>query len=327
MESPQRNLALDLVRVTEVAALASARWLGKGAKKEGDAAAVDAMRLSFNALEIDGTVIIGEGQKDQAPMLYNGEKLGSGRGPRVDVAVDPVEGTNLLALGRPNALSVVGVSPAGTMFDPGPSYYMQKLVVPAAARERIDLDAPVEENLRNVARALGKDVDDLVVFVLDKPRHRELIARIRQAGARIQLHTDGDVAGALMAVDPNSMVDVMMGTGGTPEGVLAACAIRAVGGEMLCRLDPQSPAEKAALAAAGLDLDEILDVRRLVASEDVFFAATGISGGTFLRGVDFTGSGAVTHSLVLRAKTGTVRYLESHHNWSKLMRFSAVKFD
>jgi fructose-1,6-bisphosphatase II len=327
MESPQRNLALDLVRVTEVAALASARWLGKGAKKEGDAAAVDAMRLSFNALEIDGTVIIGEGQKDQAPMLYNGEKLGSGRGPRVDVAVDPVEGTNLLALGRPNAISVVGVSPAGTMFDPGPSYYMQKLVVPAAARERIDLDAPVEENLRNVARALGKDVDDLVVFVLDKPRHRELIARIRQAGARIQLHTDGDVAGALMAVDPNSVVNVMMGTGGTPEGVLAACAIRALGGEMLCRLDPQSPAEKAALAAAGLDLSEILDVRRLVASEDVFFAATGISGGTFLRGVDFTGSGAVTHSLVLRAKTGTVRYIESHHNWSKLMRFSAVKFD
>jgi fructose-1,6-bisphosphatase II len=327
MESPQRNLALDLVRVTEVAALASARWLGKGAKKEGDAAAVDAMRLSFNALEIDGTVIIGEGQKDQAPMLYNGEKLGSGRGPRVDVAVDPVEGTNLLALGRPNAISVVGLSPAGTMFDPGPSYYMQKLVVPAAARERIDLDAPVEENLRNVARALGKDVDDLVVFVLDKPRHRELIARIRQAGARIQLHTDGDVAGALMAVDANSMVDVMMGTGGTPEGVLAACAIRAVGGEMLCRLDPQSPAEKAALAAAGLDLSEILDVRRLVASEDVFFAATGISGGTFLRGVNFTGSGAVTHSLVLRAKTGTVRYIESHHNWSKLMRFSAVKFD
>jgi fructose-1,6-bisphosphatase II len=327
MESPQRNLALDLVRVTEVAALASARWLGKGAKKEGDAAAVDAMRLSFNALEIDGTVIIGEGQKDQAPMLYNGEKLGSGRGPRVDVAVDPVEGTNLLALGRPNAISVVGLSPAGTMFDPGPSYYMQKLVVPAAARERIDLDAPVEENLRNVARALGKDVDDLVVFVLDKPRHRELIARIRQAGARIQLHTDGDVAGALMAVDANSMVDVMMGTGGTPEGVLAACAIRALGGEMLCRLDPQSPAEKAALEAAGLDLNEILDVRRLVASEDVFFAATGISGGTFLRGVNFTGSGAVTHSLVLRAKTGTVRYIESHHNWSKLMRFSAVKFD
>ncbi|MGD8958480.1 MAG: class II fructose-bisphosphatase [Desulfobacteraceae bacterium] len=327
MESPQRNLALDLVRVTEVAALASARWLGKGAKKEGDAAAVDAMRLSFNALEIDGTVIIGEGQKDQAPMLYNGEKLGTGRGPRVDVAVDPVEGTNLLALGRPNAISVVGLSPAGTMFDPGPSYYMQKLVVPAAARDRIDLDAPVEGNLRNVARALGKDVDDLVVFVLDKPRHRELIARIRQAGARIQLHTDGDVAGALMAVDANSMVDVMMGTGGTPEGVLAACAIRALGGEMLCRLDPQSPAEKAALEAAGLDLSEILDVRRLVASEDVFFAATGISGGTFLRGVNFTGSGAVTHSLVLRAKTGTVRYIESHHNWSKLMRFSAVKFD
>jgi fructose-1,6-bisphosphatase II len=327
MESPQRNLALDLVRTTEVAALASARWLGKGAKKEGDGAAVDAMRLSFNALEIDGTVIIGEGEKDKAPMLFNGEKLGSGRGPKVDVAVDPVEGTNLLALGRPNAISVVGVAPAGTMFDPGPSYYMQKLVVPAEARDKIDLDAPVGHNLQNVARALGKDVDDLVVFVLDKPRHRELIARIREAGARIQLHTDGDVAGALMAVDPNSVVNVMMGTGGTPEGVLAACAIRAVGGQMLCRLDPQSIEEKSALEAAGLDLKQILDVRALVNSEDVFFAATGISGGTFLRGVNFTGAGAVTHSLVLRAKTGTVRYIESHHNWSKLMRFSAVKFD
>lgn len=327
MESPQRNLALDLVRTTEVAALASARWLGKGAKKEGDGAAVDAMRLSFNALDIDGTVIIGEGEKDKAPMLFNGEKLGSGRGPKVDVAVDPVEGTNLLALGRPNAISVVGVAPAGTMFNPGPSYYMQKLVVPAEARDKIDLDAPVAHNLQNVARALGKDVDDLVVFVLDKPRHRELIARIREAGARIQLHTDGDVAGALMAVDPNSVVDVMMGTGGTPEGVLAACAIRAVGGQMLCRLDPQSLEEKAALASAGLDLNQILDVRALVDSEDVFFAATGISGGTFLRGVNFTGAGAVTHSLVLRAKTGTVRYIESHHNWSKLMRFSAVKFD
>lgn len=327
MEAPQRNLALDLVRTTEAAALASARWLGKGEKNAGDEAAVSAMRLSFKALDIDGAVIIGEGEKDNAPMLYKGEKLGTGAGPSVDVAVDPVEGTNLLAYGRPNAISVVGVAPAGSMFEPGPSYYMEKLVVSAEAKNVIDLDAPVGDNLRNIATALGKDVEDLVVFVLDKPRHAELIRRIRNAGARIQLHTDGDVAGALMAVDPNNEIDVMMGTGGTPEGVLAACAIQALGGEMLCRLDPQKTGEKKALAESGMDLDRILNVDALVASDDVFFAATGISGGTFLEGVKYTGKGADTHSLVIRGKTGTVRYIESRHNWDKLMRFSAVKYD
>ncbi len=326
-ETPQHNLALDLVRATETAALASGRWLGKGEKILGDGAAVDALRLSFKAIDIDGTVIIGEGEKDKAPMLFNGEKVGTGRGPAVDVAVDPVEGTNLLALGRPNAISVVGVSPAGTMFDPGPSYYMQKLVVPAPAAGTVDLDAPVKDNLEKVARALGKDVDDLVVFVLDKPRHQALVRNIRQAGARIQLHTDGDVAGALMAVDHRSEVDLMMGTGGTPEGVLAACAIRALGGEMLTRMDPQLDEEKQALLDAGVDTRHVHTVRDLVKSEDVFFAATGISGGTFLGGVDYTGSGAVTHSLVIRGKTGTVRYLESLHQWDRLMRFSSVKYD
>ncbi len=327
MEIPQHNLALDLVRATEAAALASGRWLGKGDKNLGDGAAVDALRMSFDAIEVDGTVIIGEGEKDNAPMLFNGEKVGTGNGPAVDVAVDPVEGTNLLALGRPNAISVVGVSPAGTMFDPGPSYYMQKLVVPAAAAAKMDLDAPVKDNLIRAARALDKDVDDLVVFVLDKPRHQDLIAEIRKAGARIQLHTDGDVAGALMAVDPRSEVDVMMGTGGTPEGVLAACAICALGGEMLTRLDPQLPDEKQALEASGINLQQVRCVKDLVGSEDVFFAATGISGGTFLGGVDYTGRGAVTHSLVLRGKTGTARYIESHHKWERLMRFSSVKYD
>jgi len=327
LETPQRNLALDLVRTTEAAALASARWLGKGEKNAGDEAAVLAMRLSFKALDIDGTVIIGEGEKDNAPMLYKREKLGTGTGPSVDVAVDPVEGTNLLAYGRPNAISVVGVAPAGSMFDPGPSYYMEKLVVGEAAKNAIDLDAPVGENLRSIAAALGKDVEDLVVFVLDKPRHAELIQRIRSAGARIQLHTDGDVAGALMAVDPHNEIDVMMGTGGTPEGVLAACAIQALGGEMLCRLDPQKTGEKEALAESGMTLDRILNVDALVASDDVLFAATGISGGTFLEGVKYTGKGADTHSLVIRGKTGTIRHIESRHNWDKLMRFSAVKYD
>jgi fructose-1,6-bisphosphatase II len=327
MESPQHNLALDLVRATEAAALASARWLGKGDKILCDGAAVDALRMSFDAIAVNGTVIIGEGEKDHAPMLFNGEKVGTGTGPAVDVAVDPVEGTNLLALGRPNAISVVGVSPAGTMFNPGPSYYMRKLVVPAAAANVVDLDAPVKENLAHIAKALEKDVNDLVVFVLDKPRHQDLIKKIRTAGARIQLHTDGDVAGALMAVDPRSEVNVMMGTGGTPEGVLAACAIRALGGEMLTRLDPQLPEEKQALINAGVDIQAIRAVKDLVRSEDVFFAATGISGGTFLGGVDYTGNGAVTHSLVIRGKTGTTRYIESHHKLERLMRFSSVKYD
>ncbi|WP_243363621.1 class II fructose-bisphosphatase [Fundidesulfovibrio terrae] len=327
MEAPDRNLALDLVRVTEAAALSSARWLGKGDKNSGDQAAVDAMRLSFNTINITGVIVIGEGEKDEAPMLFNGEDVGSGTGPAMDVAVDPVEGTRLLAYGRPNAISVVGVAPKGSMFDPGPSFYMQKLVVPSQARDAVDLDAPVADNLLKVARALGKDVDDLVVFVLDKPRHKKLIEDIRAAGARIQLHTDGDVAGSLMALDPKDMVDVMMGTGGTPEGVLSACAIRAVGGQMLARLDPQSDEERKGLLDAGYDLNRVLTAEELVASHDTFFAATGISGGTWLEGVSFTGTGAVTHSLVLRGKTGTMRRIESHHTWDKLMKFSSVKYD
>jgi fructose-1,6-bisphosphatase II len=327
MEVPERNLALELVRITEAAALASARWLGKGEKKKGDQAAVDAMRLSFNAVNIQGRIVIGEGEKDQAPMLYNGEEVGTMQGPEVDVAVDPVEGTKLLAFGRPNAISVVGLAPARTMYDPGPSYYMQKLVVPASAAQVVDLDAPVKDNLQQVARALGKDVDDLMVFVLDKPRHQDLIQEIRQAGARIQLHTDGDVAGALMAVDPESEVDLLMGTGGTPEGVLSACAIKGLDGEMLCRLDPQKDEEQQRLQELGVDMKQILSVEDLVNSEDVFFSATGISGGTFLPGVKYTGNGAQTYSLVLRGKTGTVRRIQATHSWEKLMRFSAVDYD
>ncbi len=326
-EAPQRNLALDLVRVTEAAALAAARWLGRGDKDAGDGAAVDAMRISFNVIDIDGKVVIGEGEKDRAPMLYNGEELGTKNGPRMDVAVDPVEGTRLLAFGRPNAISVVSIAPRGTMYNPGPAFYMKKLVVGPPARSVIDIDAPVKDNLKNIARALGKDVDDLVVFVLDKPRHRQLIEEIRQARARVQLHTDGDVAGALMAVSPESDVDVMMGTGGTPEGVLAATAIKIVGGEILARLDPQSRAEKDHILKAGMDLNEVLNVDTLIRSDDIFFAATGISGGTFLRGVKFTGKGAITHSMVMRGKTGTIRFIEAHHSFEKLMRISAIKYD
>lgn len=326
-EAPVRNLAMDLVRVTETAALASARWLGKGAKEEGDKAAVDAMRLSFNSLDIKGLVVIGEGEKDEAPMLFNGEKVGQGTGLAVDIAVDPVEGTNLLALGRPNAISVVGAALSGTMFNPGPSFYMKKLVAPEPAAGVIDLDAPTEDNLRNIAKALGKDVNDLVVFVLDKPRHKQLINEIRAAGARIQLHTDGDVSGALMAVAPRSEIDLMMGTGGTPEGVISACAIRGMGGQMFARLDPQSEGEKENILKAGISLTETLSVESLVTTDEVFFAATGISGGTFLRGVEYVGTGAVTSSVAIRGKTGTIRYMEAHHNWERLMKISSVAYD
>ena len=326
-EAPTSNLALDLVRVTEAAALACGRWLGKGEKEAGDKAAVDAMRLSFNSLNIQGKIIIGEGEKDNAPMLYNGEQVGSGTGIAVDLAVDPVEGTNLLAYGRPNAICVVGAAPAGTMYNPGPSYYMRKLVVPEAAKGCVDLDAPVKDNLQKIAKALGKDVDDLVVFVLEKPRHQQLIQRIREAGARIQLHRDGDVCGALMAVDPRSEVDLMMGTGGTPEGVISACAIKGLGGQIFARLDPQSYVEKEAIQNAGIDIRDTLTSDDLIKSDEVFFAATGISGGTFLPGVQYTGSGAITYSMAIRAKTGSMRYMEAHHNWNKLMKISSVDYD
>ncbi|SDB25355.1 fructose-1,6-bisphosphatase II [Desulfonatronum thiosulfatophilum] len=325
-ETPQRNLALDLVRVTEAAALASSRWLGKGDKEHGDFAAVEAMRLSFSAIDIKGTVVIGEGEKDEAPMLYNGEKLGTGNGPEVDVAVDPVEGTRLLAFGRPNAIAVVALAPRGTMYNPGPAFYMKKMTVPSEAKYQVDIKAPVAENLRRVAKALGKSVDDMVVFVLDKPRHAGLIREIREAGARIQLHTDGDVAGALMAITPGGEVDMMIGTGGTPEGILAAVAIRIMGGEMQCMLDPQSDAERESVQQAGYSLERVLTVDDLVKSDDVFFAATGISGGTFLKGVEFTGKGAVTHSMVMRGKTGTFRLIEAQHSFSKLMRISAIEY-
>lgn len=327
MEAPTKNLALDLVRVTEAAALASARWLGRGDKESGDKAAVDAMRMSFSALDIDGTIVIGEGEKDEAPMLYNGEKVGTGKGPAVDVAVDPVEGTRLLAFGRPNAISVVGVAPAGTLFNPGPSFYMKKLAVPTAAMDVVDLEAPVADNLQKIGRALGKDVDDLTVFVLDKPRHSQLVADIRAAGARIQLHTDGDVAGSLMAIDPQNNVDVMMGTGGTPEGVLSAIAIRTMGGQMFARLDPQSGKERDLLNEYGYDLRQTYCVEDLVKTDDVFFAATGISGGTFLRGVRYIGKGATTYSLTMRGKTGSVRRIQGDHHWDRLMQISQVKYD
>lgn len=326
-EAPTSNLALDLVRVTEAAALASGRWLGRGNKDEGDRAAVDAMRQMFNVLPIQGKIIIGEGAKDEAPMLSNGEEVGIGTGLGLDIAVDPVEGTSLLASGRPNAICAIGASPTGTMFNPGPSYYMRKLVVPKEAQNVVELDAPVKDTLANVAKALGKDIDDLVVFILDKPRHQKLVQSIRLAGARIQLHTDGDVCGSLMAVNPHSDVDIMMGIGGTPEGVLSACGIKGMGGQLFARLEPQSVAEKEAVQAFGINCDEILDVDSIIKGDDVFFAATGLSGGAFLREVSYSGNTAITHSLAIRSKTGSLRYMEAHHDLERLMKISSVAYD
>lgn len=318
---PTRNLALELVRVTEAAALAAARWVGRGDKEAGDGAAVDAMRRVLATTEMDGVVVIGEGAKDEAPMLYNGEAVGSGRGPHVDVAVDPVEGTNLLARGAADSLAVVGVAPRGAMWSPGPAYYMEKLVVGAAARDALVpelLDAPMADVLAAVSAASGKPVGELTVFVLDKPRHAERIAAIRAAGARVLLRTDGDVAGALMAAREGSGVDLLTGIGGTPEGVIAACAVRALGGAMLGRLAPQRDDEAAAVRAAGMDVSRVLTERVLVASDDVFFAATGITDGVLLPGVRYTRTGASTASLVIRGRSGTVRTVLAEHRLERL---------
>lgn len=307
------NIAFDLMKVTEAAAIEAAKWVGTGRKKAGDGAAVAAMRQAFSNINLAGRVVIGEGEKDEAPMLYTGEEVGNGQGLAVDIAVDPVEGTNLMALGRPNAIAVLGAAPRGSMYDPGPSFYMQKLVVPKEAAQVVDIDAPVEDNLDNTARALGKEVRDLVIFVLDKPRHVELIQRIRAKGARVQLHTDGDVAGSLMAVTPGSGVDMMMGIGGTPEGVISACAVVALGGAIFGRLAPKTEAERKTVIEYGTDIDRLLTTTDLVDSEKACFVATGISGGTFLGGVEHDDFGIVTHSMVLDGGSGHLCMVRSVH--------------
>ena len=328
-ESPSRNLALELVRVTEAAALAAGRWMGRGQKEAGDGVAVEAMRLMLSTVDMNGVVVIGEGAKDEAPMLYDGEAIGNGNGPMVDVAVDPVEGTALLAHGRPDAISVVGVAPRGAMWSPGPAFYMNKFVVGREAREALCpdiLNAPVAKALKAIADALHKPIDDLTVFVLDKPRHQQLISDIRAAGARVLLRTDGDVAGALMAVTPRSGVDALIGIGGTPEGVIAACAVRALGGAMLGQLAPQKPGEREAVLSASLDLDRVLTERDLVQSDDVFFAASGITDGVLMPGVHYTAGGATTDSIVIRGKTGTWRTVHAEHRWDKLMAISQIAY-
>ncbi len=325
-EKPERNLGLDLARATEAAALAAARWVGRGQKNEGDGAAVNALRLLLGTVRMDGIVVIGEGEKDEAPMLYNGERVGNGNGPAVDVAVDPVEGTTLLAKGRPNSIAVVAVAPRGTMFNPGPAFYMDKLVVGPEAAGKVDLEAPVTETLAVVAAAKGLDVDEVTVVILDRPRNQARIQAVRDAGARIRLITDGDVAPSLMAALPGTGIDIVMGIGGTPEGVITACAMHGLGGEIQGCLAPQSDDERTRIEAAGIPIGRKLTLAELAAGDDHFFAATGITQGDFLRGVRYTATGAVTHSLVTRSRSGTWRTIEAHHRWDKLMTYSEVEY-
>jgi fructose-1,6-bisphosphatase II len=325
-QNPDRNLAMDLARATEAAALAAGRWFGRGDKNGADGAAVDAMRLVLNTVPMDGVVVIGEGEKDEAPMLFNGEEIGSG-GSACDIAVDPIDGTTLTSLGRDNAISVIAVAERGTMFDPGPCVYMDKIVVGPESVDVIDLDAPVSANLEAVAKAKGEKVSDVTAVILDRDRHAEIIRECREAGARIRLIPDGDVAGAITAATANSGSDILFGVGGTPEGVIAACAIQCLGGAILGRLWPRNEEERTAALDAGYDLDKVLTTDDLVSGEEVFFAATGISNGDLLKGVRYRGDGASTESLVMRSKSGTIRTIQSTHRWQKLMRYSAVKFD
>jgi len=324
---PDRNMGLELVRVTEAAAMAAARWMGRGDKEGADGAAVDAMRVVLETVPMDGLVVIGEGGKDEAPMLYNGETIGDGSPPQTDIAVDPVEGTTLTSLGQENAISVIAVSERGTMFDPGPCYYMNKIAVGAEAVGAIDITKSATENLRSVAEAKKVAVRDLTAVVLDKPRHEDLIAEIRKAGARIRLIPDGDVAGAMTTALPEAGVDILFGIGGTPEGVISAAALKCMGGEIQAQLRPRSDEERQATIEAGYDLDAVLTTENLVKGENSFFAATGITDGELLRGVHYDRNGATTQSLVMRSKSGTVRRIDSRHRLKKLREFSAIDFD
>lgn len=323
---PTRNLALELVRVTEAAALAAGRYVGRGDKVAADRAAVDAMRLVLNTIQMDGVIVIGEGEKDEAPMLYNGERLGTGEPPQVDIAVDPIDGTRPTAYGLPNAIATVALAPRGSMFNPGPIVYMDKIAVGPEARDVIDIEAPVEDNLRKIARAKGGNVQDLTCVILDRPRHEELIKRVRRVGARIILIPDGDVAGALMASLPETGIDVLLGIGGTPEGVLAACALRCTGGMIQGKLYPRNEEERRKGEELGYDFNRVLTIDDLVSSEDVFFAATGITNGELLRGVDYYPGGATTDSIVLRGLTGTSRRIISTHRLTKLSKISAIHY-
>jgi len=324
--APDRNLALELVRVTEAAAMGAGRWIGRGEKESADQAAVDAMRHMLQTVAMDGVVVIGEGEKDEAPMLFNGEHVGNGHGVEVDVAVDPLEGTRLTALGMPNAIAVIAVAERGTMFFPGAAVYMDKIAVGAAAADAIDITVPPAENVRRVAKAKGKKIEDVVVVVLDRDRHEGLVRELREVGASVRLITDGDVAPSIAASRAQSTVDLLMGVGGTPEGVISAAAIKCLGGAIQGKLWPRSDDERQELADAGFDLDRVLTTADLVSGEDVCVAATGVTDGALLNGVRYTPGGAITESIVMRSRSGTVRRIEAYHAFDKLRSLSAERY-
>jgi fructose-1,6-bisphosphatase II len=325
---PDRNLALELVRVTEAAALGAARWVGRGEKESADQAAVDAMRLMLDTVPMDGLVVIGEGEKDEAPMLYNGERIGDGSPPEVDIAVDPLEGTRLTAEGRPAALAVIALSERGTMFDPGPCVYMEKLAGGAKFADCLTLDEPLGEVVRRVAERKGTDPSEVTVVMLDRPRHEDAVAEMREVGARVRFIIDGDVAGSLLAVTEGSGVDLLWGIGGTPEGVLSAAAIKSIGGQILGRLWPRNDDERKAALDAGYDLDRTLYADDLVSGDDVFFAATGVTDGDLLDGVRYLGDNghATTDSLVMRSRSGTVREVKARHDRPKLREVTGGRY-
>jgi fructose-1,6-bisphosphatase II len=325
--SPDRNLALELVRVTEAAAMAAGRWVGKGDKNGADGVAVNAMRTLISTVGMCGTVVIGEGEKDNAPMLYNGEHVGDGTGPECDVAVDPIDGTTLTAKGMANAISVLAVAPRGSMYDPSAVFYMEKLATGPEAADVVDIRYPVSENIHQVAKAKGSAPEDVTVVLLDRPRHQELVHEIRATGARIKFITDGDVAGAIMAARADTGIDLLMGIGGTPEGIISACAMKCMDGVIQAKLWPTDDAEREKAQEAGLDLDQVLYTDDLVSGDDCFFVATGITDGELMRGVRYRAGGASTHSLVMRSRSGTIRSIQSDHKLSKLKAYADVDYE
>jgi len=326
-EAPDRNLAMELVRVTEAAAMAAGRWVGQGDKNGGDGAAVDAMRQLISTVSMHGVVVIGEGEKDEAPMLYNGEEVGNGDGPHCDVAVDPIDGTTLMSKGMPNALAVLAVAERGAMFDPSAVFYMEKIAVGPEAADVVDISAPVAENIRRVAKARHSDVSDVTVCILDRPRHEQLVTEVREAGARIRFISDGDVAGAIAAARPTTGVDMLLGIGGTPEGIIAAAAMKCLGGTLQGKLWPKDDTEREKARAAGHDPDRVLLTDDLVRGDNVFFCATGVTDGDLLRGVHYRAGGATTQSIVMRSKSGTVRMIDGYHRLTKLRSYASVDFD
>ncbi|MCI3272819.1 class II fructose-bisphosphatase [Streptomyces cylindrosporus] len=326
-EAPDRNLALELVRVTEAAAMAAGRWVGRGDKNGADGAAVRAMRTLVSTVSMNGVVVIGEGEKDEAPMLFNGERVGDGTGPECDIAVDPIDGTTLTAKGMPNAIAVLAAADRGSMFDPSAVFYMDKLVTGPEAADFVDINAPVSVNIRRVAKAKRSTPEDVTVVILDRPRHEGIIKEIREAGARIKLISDGDVAGSIYALREGTGVDMLLGIGGTPEGIISACAVKCLGGTIQGKLWPKDDEERARAVDAGHDLDRVLMTDDLVSGENVFFVATGITDGELLRGVRYRSETATTDSIVMRSKSGTVRRIDSEHRLSKLRAYSAIDFD